>query len=1656
MPQDHASWDRKELLRQRKHDRPEQSFESPPFRWRDSPSSHHVPREFSSRLGSGDFRRPSCHGKQGGRHQFVEETSHGYTSSRSSARMFDNYRPSASRGDWRYTRNCRDDRVSVSQKEWKCNTWEMSNGSSRSFERPFGIRNGRRSVDERPLHASDTHSTVVNSLDPANSAHYLDNEISTPVRSLKIKNEHKFSDQRLSLPSDPHSECISLFERPSSENNYGNKVCSPAKQCNDLMYGRRLVSDNSLDAPIPNAELEGTWEQLRLKDPQDNNSLHGINDIDGDRKCAKESSLGATGKLPLWNSSGSFASQSSGFSHSSSLKSLGAVDSSDRKIEVLPKIVTVTQSSSGDATACATTTHLSEEMSSRKKQRLGWGEGLAKYEKKKVDVNPNEDGTTLMENGLEELHSLNKNIADKSPTAAIVPDYGSPTTPSSVACSSSPGFADKSSPKAAIAASDVSNMCRSPSPVSSIHLERFPINIEELDNISMERFGCLLNELLGTDDSGTGDSSSVQLTSMNTLLAWKGEILKAVEMTESEIDLLENKHRTLKLEGRRHSRVVGPSSYCCDGDANVPKEQASCSLDPKATASSVAKTLVRAPVHQAGLAKVPADVFEDSPGEVKPLSQSFATVEREEDILPIPSMKAAVSSKEINTPAFANQETIEVSSADDSMASKEDLFWAKLLSANKKYACESSGVFNQLLPRDFNSSDNSRFPGICQTQFDSHVQEKIADRVGLLRAREKILLLQFKAFQLSWKKDLDQLALAKYQSKSSKKTELYPNAKNGGYLKLPQSVRLRFSSSAPRRDSVVPTTELVSYMEKLLPGTHLKPFRDILKMPAMILDEKERVMSRFISSNGLIEDPCDVEKERTMINPWTSEEKEIFLNLLAMHGKDFKKIASSLTQKTTADCIDYYYKNHKSDCFGKIKKQRAYGKEGKHTYMLAPRKKWKREMGAASLDILGDVSIIAANAGKVASTRPISSKKITLRGCSSANSLQHDGNNSEGCSYSFDFPRKRTAGADVLAVGPLSPEQINSCLRTSVSSRERCMDHLKFNHVVKKPRISHTLHNENSNTLHNENSNEEDDSCSEESCGETGPIHWTDDERSAFIQGFSLFGKNFASISRYVGTRSPDQCKVFFSKVRKCLGLESIKFGSGNVSTSVSVDNGNEGGGSDLEDPCPMESNSGIVNNGVCAKMGMNSPTSPFNMNQDGVNQSGSANVKADLSRSEEENGQKYLCLKDDNNLVNNAYVNGGFPSLVSESCRDLVDINTVESQSQAAGKSKSNDLMSMEIDEGVLTSVTISSEPLYCGLSVLSNVIVETPTEISRKGSGDQGATMPKFSSKNQDGVMQAANRTRNSGLEPESAPSGFRYPECLHHVPIEVCTENPIGVSAPRGNPNCHAESESGNSLVGQVDETHDLGWPKNNLELDGRLQVLGHVNPEQIGLLKATNTESCQNPQRSVTQDLSRISRSKSDLIVKTQRTGEGFSLTKCTSSAPKPLAVSHKEGRSGHSRSHSFSLSDTERLHKNGDVKLFGTVLTTDENGIKQKHNPCGIVRSSSTLSRDHDTRHHYINQQHLQNVPITSYGFWDGNRIQTGLTSLPESAKLLASCPEAFSTHLKQQVGNSKEILVDVNGGILSFGKHNEDRAESSSAKDEGNIGGVNGVAEAAT
>ena len=93
-------------------------------------------------------------------------------------------------------------------------------------------------------------------------------------------------------------------------------------------------------------------------------------------------------------------------------------------------------------------------------------------------------------------------------------------------------------------------------------------------------------------------------------------------------------------------------------------------------------------------------------------------------------------------------------------------------------------------------------------------------------------------------------------------------------------------------------------------------------MPALILDQKDKMFSIFNSSNELVEDPLAVEREGAMINRWTLEERNIFSEKLAAFEKDFKKIASFLDHKTTADCVELYYKDHKTNCLEKDKKKK--------------------------------------------------------------------------------------------------------------------------------------------------------------------------------------------------------------------------------------------------------------------------------------------------------------------------------------------------------------------------------------------------------------------------------------------------------------------------------------------------------------------------------------------------------------------------------------------------------------------------------------------------------------------------------------------------------------------------------------------------------------
>lgn len=66
---------------------------------------------------------------------------------------------------------------------------------------------------------------------------------------------------------------------------------------------------------------------------------------------------------------------------------------------------------------------------------------------------------------------------------------------------------------------------------------------------------------------------------------------------------------------------------------------------------------------------------------------------------------------------------------------------------------------------------------------------------------------------------------------------------------------------------------------------------------------------RWINSNRVVSNMCEMENAAIdEMPPWTLGEIRTFLERIAMHGKNFKRISSVLSDKTERDCVDLYYR----------------------------------------------------------------------------------------------------------------------------------------------------------------------------------------------------------------------------------------------------------------------------------------------------------------------------------------------------------------------------------------------------------------------------------------------------------------------------------------------------------------------------------------------------------------------------------------------------------------------------------------------------------------------------------------------------------------------------------------------------------------------------
>lgn len=412
--------------------------------------------------------------------------------------------------------------------------------------------------------------------------------------------------------------------------------------------------------------------------------------------------------------------------------------------------------------------------------------------------------------------------------------------------------------------------------------------------------------------------------------------------------------------------------------------------------------------------------------------------------------------------------------------------WKDVYNENRKQAeCASQALAN-LLPdakielKDMLTEEKSRE---SKERIKQQLQDMLLKKKMFCRFREQVLALKYRALRETWKHEQAGLCQWSDRAESFKKCDI--DRRNGTLTPNQRtSHRLRLSGTA----KVDAASDEVHTMHKLLAEPLSGYQRPHLKMPCQILDEKERSIQRFISNNALIEDPVAFEQERKTINPWTPEEKKIFLDTFFLYNKNFQKIASFIEHKTVADCIEFYYRNHKSEEFKmvrrrqRLKNRRDYSLPSTYLATTTTPNNRQRELAAISVDNLPDpasVTLYSHNSGI------------------SYSRLNKNVNNNQSVSVvssNFDNP-PGNAGF--------------------VTERNVSTEHSNKVKAIQSPRPLTTI-------------TEEFDS------------QWTDHERQLFVAALGMFGKDFKNVSQHIATKSEEQCKAFFSKTRKRLGLDQV------------------------------------------------------------------------------------------------------------------------------------------------------------------------------------------------------------------------------------------------------------------------------------------------------------------------------------------------------------------------------------------------------------------------------------------------------------------------------------------------------------------------------------
>ncbi|KAJ3857988.1 hypothetical protein EV368DRAFT_28946 [Lentinula lateritia] len=253
-------------------------------------------------------------------------------------------------------------------------------------------------------------------------------------------------------------------------------------------------------------------------------------------------------------------------------------------------------------------------------------------------------------------------------------------------------------------------------------------------------------------------------------------------------------------------------------------------------------------------------------------------------------------------------------------------------------------------------------------QLQQSLAEKFQERQDALKNKVQRLSEEYVALHNKWK---IHCAILDRQAKARSDARAADNRVTSATVAAPPMTgRTTRRSAATLGDAVRSDLEMEQIIASIGSNEATDPnqlcLRNVAVIPDMISVIKCKVDYVYDDNNLRVDDPICYYAPQT--DDWTEEEKQVFVEKFAIFPKQFGAISRFLPNKTTAQCVDFYYLHKNMDIdFKIIVSKHAPGRRG------GRRRTAKRKANALLTDIRkhdAEVSSSASTNGRSGRGRP--------------------------------------------------------------------------------------------------------------------------------------------------------------------------------------------------------------------------------------------------------------------------------------------------------------------------------------------------------------------------------------------------------------------------------------------------------------------------------------------------------------------------------------------------------------------------------------------------------------------------------------------------------------------------------------------------------------